>query len=319
MVSSGLVVGFATGGFPSYSREISQLALALGMTFAMTEISFANISARTESLALALGMTFAMTEISFANISARTESRRFVVSLAASYGALSGLLLIFAFLSTDPGIHDGWVLMASVPPAIAVVPITSYLRGDTRRTVVSLAILYLIGLLLVPVVTLAFTHQTVPLNDLVLQTILLIGLPMLASRPLRRWRKIADIRTSGVSISFFFLVIAIAGSTRGPLLARPELLLPLGLFSVLRTFGIGILVVALGRTLRLPRDDQVALAVFASFKNLGLTVVLAFAVFGPIATLPSIVSLVCEILWLASLPFVFRGGEKEVSATGQPS
>ncbi len=285
MVSSGLVVGFATGGFPSYSREISQLALALGMTFAMTEISFANISART-------------------------ESRRFVVSLTASYGALSGLLLIFAFLSTDPGIHDGWVLMASVPPAIAVVPITSYLRGDTRRTVVSLAILYLIGLLLVPVVTLAFTHQTVPLNDLVLQTILLIGLPMLASRPLRRWRKIADIRTSGVSISFFFLVIAIAGSTRGPLLARP---------AVLRTFGIGILVVALGRTLRLPRDDQVALAVFASFKNLGLTVVLAFAVFGPIATLPSIVSLVCEILWLASLPFVFRGGEKEVSATGQPS
>ena len=288
MVASGLVVGFATGGFPSYSREISQLALALGMTFAMTEISFANISART-------------------------ESRRFVVSLVASYGALSGLLLIFAFLSTDPGIHDGWVLMASVPPAIAVVPITSYLRGDTRRTVVSLAILYLIGLLLVPVITLAFTHQTVPLNDLVLQTILLIGLPMLASRPLRRWRKIADLRTSGVSISFFFLVIAIAGSTRGPLLARPELLLPLGLFSVLRTFGIGVLVVALGRTLRLPRDDQVALTVFASFKNLGLTVVLAFAVFGPISTLPSIVSLVCEILWLASLPLVFRRGQNGTS------
>src|SRR5205807_823278 len=124
MVSSGLVIGFVTGGFPSYSREISQLALALGMTFAMTEISFANISART-------------------------EFRRFVVSLVASYGALSGLLLIFALLSPDPGIHDGWVLMASVPPAIALVPITSYLRGDTRRTVVSLAILYLIGLLLV--------------------------------------------------------------------------------------------------------------------------------------------------------------------------
>src|SRR5207302_5401939 len=176
-----------------------------------------------------------------------------------------------------------------------------------------LAILYLIGLLLVPVITLAFTHQTVPLNDLVLQTILLIGLPMLASRRLRRWRKIEDIRTSGVSISFFFLVIAIAGSTRGPLLARPELLLPLGLFSVVRTFGIGVLVVALGRTLRLPRDDQVALTVFASFKNLGLTVVLAFAVFGPISTLPSIVSLVCEILWLASLPLVFRRGQNGTS------
>src|SRR5207237_6478705 len=165
-------------------------------------------------------------------------------------------------------IARGLSLAPALPPELSGLPLTSYLRGDTRRTVVSLAILSLIRLLLVPVVTLAFTHQTVPLNDLVLQTILLIGLPMLASRPLGRWRKIAYVRTSGVSISFFFLVIAIAGSTRGPLLARPELLLPLGLFSAIRTFGIGVLVVTLGRTLRLRRDDQVALAVFASFKNL---------------------------------------------------
>jgi len=294
MVASGLVIGFATGGFPAFSREISQLALALGMTFAMTEISFAGISPRT-------------------------EFRRFVGSLVASYGALSGLILVFAFLSPDPGIHDGWVLMASVPPAIAVVPITAYLHGDTRRTVISLAILYLVGLLLVPAVTLAFTHQTVPLTDLVLQTILLIGLPMLASRPLRKWRKIAGVQTSAVSISFFFLVIAVAGSTRGPLLARPELLVALGLFSLLRTFGIGLLVFILGRTLHLLQDDQVALTVFASFKNLGLTVVLAFAVFGSVATLPSIVSLVCEILWLASLPFVFRTVERGMSAKTHPS
>ena len=286
MVASGLVIGFATGGFPAYSKEISQLALGLGMTFAMTEISFASISPRA-------------------------EFRRFVVSLLASYGALSGLLPLFALLSPDTGIHDGWILMASVPPAIAVVPITSYLRGDTPRTVISLAILYLIGLLLVPVITLAFTHQMVPLNDLVLQTILLIGIPMLASRPLRRWPTVTEARTSAVGISFFFLVIAIAGSTRGPLLARPELLLPLGVLSLIRTFGIGSLLFVFARTLRLSRDDQVALTAFGSFKNLSLTVVLAFAVFGPIATLPSIVSLVCEILWLAALPFLFRAQRTE--------
>jgi BASS family bile acid:Na+ symporter len=289
MVASGLVIGFVTGGFPGYSKEISQLALGLGMTFAMTEISFVGISPRA-------------------------EFRRFLVSLGMTYVALGGLLFIFAFLSSDPGIHDGWILMASVPPAIAVVPITAYLQGDTRRTVISLALLYVIGLFVVPILTWGFTHQTVPLGDLVLQTILLIGVPMLASRPLRRWQRVVDARTSGVSLSFFFLVIAIAGSTRGPLLTRPELLLPLGVFSVGRTFGIGALVIALARAFRLPRDDQVALAVFASFKNLGLTVVLAFAVFGPVATLPSIVSLVCEILWLATLPFVFRTGKRAAQA-----
>lgn len=109
MVASGLVVGFATGGFPAYSREISEIALALGMTFSLSEISFTGISARA-------------------------ELRPVLVAFGMSYGVLSAVALAFAFLSPDPSLHDGWVLMASVPPAIAVVPITSYLKGDTRRT-----------------------------------------------------------------------------------------------------------------------------------------------------------------------------------------
>ena len=291
MVGAGLLVGFATGGFPDYSREISQLALALGMTFSMTEISFAGISPRA-------------------------EFRRFLVSFAVSYGILSGLLLLFAVLSPDPAIHDGWVLMAAVPPAIAVVPITAYLKGETRRVVISLALLYLIGLVLVPGITLVFTHQTVPLGELVVQSTLLIGAPLLASRFLRRWPQIVEFRGSGVSIAFFFLVIAIAGSTRGPLLARPDLLVPLTLFSAVRTFGIGLLLIGLSQRLRLSRGEQVALTAFGSFKNLGLTVVLAFAVFGAVATLPSIVSLVFEILWLMALPLVFRAVQREPRTSG---
>jgi BASS family bile acid:Na+ symporter len=283
MVASGLIVGFATGGFPLFSREISEFALALGMTFSLSEISFRGISARA-------------------------ELRPFLVALAMSYGVLSGVALAFAFLSQDARIHDGWVLMAAVPPAIAVVPITSYLKGDTRRTLISLALLYLLGLILVPVVTLVFTNLTVPLGELVLQTILLIAVPLVASRLLRRWSRVAGLRPSAVSISFFFLVTAIAGSTRGPLLGRPELLLPLGLMAFGRTFGLGVAVIGLARILHLPRASSVAFAAFASFKNLGLTVVLAFTVFGPVATLPSIVSLVFEILWLGALPLVFRTG-----------
>src|SRR5207237_8130998 len=154
------------------------------------------------------------------------------------------------------------------------------------------------------------------LGDLVLQTIPLIGLPMLASRPLRRFPSVVAIRTSGVSVSFFFLVVAIAGSTRGPLLQRPELLFSLGLFSVARTFGIGTLAILLGRVLRFRRADQVALTASAPLKYLGLTVVLAFACFGPLATLPSIVSLVCETLRLATLPFLFRRAGPMRSAKG---
>ena len=281
MVASGLVVGFATGGFPAYSKEIAEVALILGMTFSLTEISISGISPRE-------------------------ELRRFLVAFGMSYVVLSGLILSFAVLSPDPQIRNGWVLMAAVPPAIAVVPITSILKGDTRRSLVSLAFLYVLGLGLVPAITLAFTNQTAPFEELVLQTVLLIGVPLVASRFLRRWSRTAEFRTSAVSISFFFLVIAIAGSTRGPLLAHPELIASLAVLGLGRTFLLGGLVFVVTRTLHVPWADRVAVTAFSSFKNLGLTVVLAFAVFGPEATLPSIVSLVFEILWLGALPILFR-------------
>jgi len=283
MVASGLVVGFATGGFPAYSKEISQVALVLGMTFSLTEISIAGISPRT-------------------------ELRRFLIAFAMSYVVLSGLILTFAILNPDPQIRNGWVLMAAVPPAIAVVPITSILKGDTRRSLISLALLYVLGLGLVPAITLVFTNQAAPFEELVVQTILLIGVPLVASRFLRRWPRVVDFRGSAVSISFFFLVVAIAGSTRTPLLAHPELIAMLALLSFGRTFLLGGLVFVLTRALYVPWAERVAVTAFSSFKNLGLTVVLAFSVFGPVATLPSIVSLVFEILWLAALPLLFRAG-----------
>src|SRR3989442_11196910 len=174
--------------------------------------------------------------------------------------------------------------MAAVPPAIAVVPITSILKGDTRRSLVSLALLYVLGLGLVPAITLAFTNQTAPFEALVLQTVLLIGVPLVASRFLRRWSRTAEFRTSAVSISFFFLVIAIAGSTRGPLLAHPELIASLALFSFGRTFALGGLVFLLARALRIPWTKRVALTTFSSFKNLALPAVSAFAVFGSVPT-----------------------------------
>src|SRR2546425_854968 len=266
--------------------------------------------------ALGLGLTFSMTEISIAGISPRAELRPFLLAFSMSYVVLSGLILAFAVMSPDPQIRSGWVLMAAVPPAIAVVPITSILRGDTRRAVIALALLYLLGLGLVPAITLVFTNQAAPFGELVLQTVLLIGVPLIASRFLRRFPRVVSFRGSGVSISFFFLVVATAGSTRGPLVAHPELITSLALFSFGRTFLLGGVVFLLTRTLRIPWADRVAVTTFSSFKNLGLTVVLAFAVFGSVATLPSIVSLVFEILWLAALPLLFR---KEMSSAAPPA
>lgn len=281
MVAAGLVVGLATGGLPAYSKLVQQLTLILAMMFSLTEISFLDVSPREEAWG-------------------------FVGSFVMTYGALSGLVLLFAFLSGDVDVRRGWVLMAAVPPAVAVVPTTSLLRGNVRRSLISEALLYMLGLVMVPLVTLAFLGEAVSVNDLVIQTLLLIGVPILISRPLRRWRRIGETRATAVSVSFFFLVVAIAGSTRDVLFGRPDLIANLALLAFLRTFGLGIGLFGLTYALHTSREARVQALTFASFKNLGLTVVLASTLFGSVASLPSIVSLIFEILWMSALPLLFR-------------
>lgn len=281
MVATGLFLGIVTGGFPAYAPEVAQIALVIAMTFSMTEISFTRISPRAEAGNIAL-------------------------SFVMSYVVLSGLLLVFALLSTDPAIRAGWVLTAAVPPAVAVIPVTSLLKGDTRRSLIALAFQYLVGLALVPAIIFAFVGREVPVGTLVFQTVLLLGLPIVLSRALRRWPRVADVRPTAMGVSFLFLVTAISGSARASLFGSPDLA-ALGALSLARTFGLGLALFVVARLLGASRETQIAATTFASFKNLGLAIALALSMgVEPEAALPSIVSLVFEVVWLGALPIVFR-------------
>ncbi len=282
MVGAGLLVGLATGGFPAEASGLVQQA------------------------SLIVAMAFSLTEISFRGISARAEARGLALATLMTYGVLGALVISFGLLAADPLIRSGWVLMGAVPPAVAVVPITSLLRGNVRRSLISDAVLYFVGLAAVPGLSLLFLGEAVPIQTLALQTLLLIGLPVVLSRPLRAWRPVHGARPVAVCVSFFVLVVAIAGSTRPTLLDQPALAEGLAILAFARTIGLGLLIIAVARLARLPRDTRIAAVTFAGFKNLGLTVVLAFTVFGALASLPAIIALIFETVWMSLLPFFFR-------------
>ncbi len=289
MVAAGLVVGFATGGFPE------------------------SVSGLVQQAALVVAMAFSLTEISFRGISPKSEARGIALSTGMTYGVLGSLVITFGLMSPDPAIRSGWVLMGAVPPAVAVVPITSLLRGNVRRALISDAVLYFAGLAVVPGLSLLLLGETVPVQTLALQTLLLIGVPIVLSRPLRAWAPAHEVRSTAVCVAFFFLVLAIAGSTRPTLLAEPGLAGSLAILAFARTVGLGVVLLGIMRLLRQARETQIAAVTFAGFKNLGLTVVLAFTVFGAVASLPAITALIFETAWMSLLPFFFRVPAKGVA------
>ena len=76
---------------------------------------------------------------------------------------------------------------------------------------------------------------------------------------------------------------------------------------------MGLVIVALTKLFAVPRETQIAAVTFAGFKNLGLTVVLAFTVFGALASLPAITTLIFETVWMSLLPFLFRVPAKGIT------
>ena len=280
MVASGLVLGLLAGDRLPVAKEIGTSALIVAMTLALTQVRLGGLSWGT-------------------------EIRAFLPAVGWNYLALTALVLGFAFLTPDPALRAGWVVMAAVPSAIAVVPLTSIAKGNVRSALVSTALLYILSLALVPGITLAFAGQAPPLSDLAFQTFLQIGLPLIVSRVLVRIPAVERVRPVGVNLSFFVLVTMVAGANSGAF-ANLELVLSLSGAALLRTFGIGLAVTALAWRAGRPWQERVAWTMFASFKNLGLTALLALSLFGPRAAIPAIVNLLFEILWLSSRPLVLR-------------
>ena len=280
MVVSGLVLGLLTGGSPYSPREIATIALIVAMTLALAEIRLTGVSAKT-------------------------EVRAFSHAFIWNYVVLAGIILVIAWLTADRDLRAGWVVMAAVPSAIAVIPLTSIFRGNVRSALISSALLFVAALVLVPAITLTFGGFAVPPSEIALQTLLQIGVPLLASRAIVRVRAIDRWRPVGVNLSFFVLVAMVAGANRN---AFADLGLVLGLAgaALARTFGIGLAVLGLASVARRNRDDRIAWTLFASFKNLGLCALLALSLFGFRAAIPAIVTLFFEIVWLVSLQRLFR-------------
>ena len=280
MVGLGAILGALTGGLPAYAREVSTGALVVAMTFSLTEVRFRGISARTEVGAFARAFFW-------------------------NYVVLSGLILALSFLYVQPDIRHGWIVMAAGPSAIAIEPLTTTFRGNTRSALISTALLYVAALGLYPLITLAFAGQSIDLRALAVQMLLQIALPIGASRLLSGRPTFEKHRPVVVNASFFVLVFALVGLNRGVFFQDPALIGALAAGGFLRTWVLGATVFVVSGRLTTGRGPRVADALFGSLKNLALAALIALSLFGAVAALPAIVSLFFEIAWLVPLQRLF--------------
>jgi len=284
------------------------LALACGLLWG-------NGAKWTEPLTLpglALVMTLSTTAVSGGLFrSPKTMLVPLLSGVVMNYLILGGFLLgINAFLIHDEAIESGFVLVAAVPPAVAVLPYTVFLKGNNYFSLLGTIGAYLSALILTPLMAVSllgtgFVHPA----KIVTIMVELILVPLVASRVLVRTgiaNRIEPLKGSIVNWTFFLITYTIVGLNRNVFLSHPFSLLPVATVALASTFFLGWLIDRVGRMCRVEAGTRVSLLLLGTLKNYGLAGGLALTLFGNKTALPATVSTVFMIVYIIWLQLKLR-------------
>ncbi|MBU2252975.1 MAG: hypothetical protein KKI04_05955, partial [Proteobacteria bacterium] len=234
-----------------------------------------------------------------------------MLGIVMSYIILGNVIIGAATLMiSDEMIWTGFVLLAAVPPAVAVIPFSGFLKGNGVLSLFGTVGAYLGGLAIMPLI--AFTllrSQSFDPFKLVMITLELIVLPLAVSRLLLRngWKeRIAPYGGTVTNWSFFIVLYALVGLNRDIILGGTTTLLPVASIAFISMFILGFLIDWISGLFHIPRETRTSLVLLGTLKNQGLAGGLALTFFSPEAALPAAVTTMIMIVYIIYLDFKKR-------------
>lgn len=226
-----------------------------------------------------------------------------LAGILMTYVILSGtILLVSALLIHDKNPWIGFVLIAAVPPAVAVIPFTAILEGNVSSTLSGTVASYLTALLIMPLMFWIFIG--VDFDDpykLVRIMLLLIIMPLVLSRVILyfNWQdRIAPVRGLLTDWGFFIVLYSIIGVNRDLIFNRPLSIVPVAGVVFFTTFVLGWAIQKTCLLFNVDKKNIISLVLQGTLKNQGIAGGLAIALFEKEAALPSAIYSIFMILYI---------------------
>ena len=253
--------------------------------------------------ALVLTMSLSTTKITLSElIHFKKYIRDIFFVFLINYIFLSGLILLANHLLVrDHDLYVGFVVMAAIPTAVAILPFTYVLKGEMIVSLIGSASLYLIALAMAPFISfqLLDVGRIEPFK-LVSALIQLILIPFLVSRVLLKWKAFHRVRENTnilVNLTISLIIYVVIGMNRSTFLSHFDVLVLVSSIAFLRTFVSGHLVDLFSRLVNTDRPRRMSYVLFGSFKNLALTAAVTIVLFNERAAIPAAVTMPFEILF----------------------
>jgi bile acid:Na+ symporter, BASS family len=299
-------------------NAIFLLALAAGLLFPQA----VPVTRHTVLPALALAMALSTMEI---------ENSLFRRPRALVFPALLGVIMNYiilgniiigmaALLIRDDTIWTGFVLLAAVPPAVAVIPFSVFLRGNASLSLFGTVGAYLGALAIMPLIAAGLlSSMAFDLFKLLIIILELIVLPLAVSRLLiQRGLKgrIEPYRGTLTNWSFFVVLYTMIGLNRDIILGQTPTLLPIASIAIASMFILGFVIDWILSLFHIPQETRTSLVLLGTLKNQGMAGGLALTLFGQEAALPAAVSTMVMTGYIIWLDIRKRWDEKE---SGKPA
>jgi BASS family bile acid:Na+ symporter len=290
---------FALSRYLNNSTILFLLAFVLGLLFG----EYASSLKGYILPALVLIMSLSTTKITVSElIHVKKYLQDILIVFLINYLFLSGLILLANhFFIRDQDLYVGFVVMAAIPSAVAVLPFTYLLKGEMMVSLMGSASLYLLALVVAPAISFQLLDfgRIEPLR-LLSTLIQLILIPFLVSRFLMRWKAFHQLKEKTnvlVNLAFFLIIYVVIGMNRSTFLGHFDILFLVSSVAFLRTFVSGHLVDLFSRLTGIDRERRMSYVLFGSFKNLGLAATITIVLFNERAAIPAAVAIPFEILF----------------------
>jgi len=253
--------------------------------------------------ALVLIMSFSTTQITFSElIHVKKYIYDILIVFVINYLFLSSLILLANhLLIKDHDLYVGFIVMAAIPSAVAVLPFTYLLKGEMMVALMGSTSLYLLALVVAPFLSfLLLDVEKIDAIKLISVLVQLILIPFLVSRFLLQWKVFHQIKGNlniFVNLAFLLVIYVVIGMNRSTFLSHFDVLILVSLIAFLRTFVSGHLVDLFSRLFGVDRERRMSYVLFGSFKNLGVTAAIAIVLFNDRAAIPAAVTIPFELIF----------------------
>lgn len=290
------------------------------------EVLDADARSNLTVLFLAIMLTVSLSRVPFKNLNPVTNWRSVLraVFLGMVISSLIPMIGYYLLKDTEFGAQAmGLIFIAATPFAASVVPLSYVLNGDMEHAARGTILVYVLSLVWIPFIVWLTLGEIVDMKSVFITVIEIIGIPLVLSRLLTRFKFDKDMMAIFLNCCIFILVWLSVGSTN--FAGDVWIFVAFLIIAALRSFFLGNVLEVVEKKAGIHWSQRVTDILMTSYKNKGIAIATCMAVLGPTGLAPLAMvaiatSIIVEISWVAfmdSVLFSRKRMERELSAERQ--